>query len=281
MSLKNLLLRRRGLGCIPCIPDDRDHDFDRLGLSAVGLPDSCNNWADMVRGIRDQGPANSCTGNAMAGMVDAIICRSGYRNVLAPAAVQPIYRLARGGYASKVSDRGASVRGVMDTVRHFGWSDEAYAPYSASASVINRYPSPAAITNGLSRAGANYAWIQDDGLARVTPLKAALASQNPVGMRVYVTTPWRGNSGPSTFDADVLEQDGLGWHMVWLLDYDEIGCRMINSWGPQWRGGWVRLTWEFLAHPTCGDFATLYNVAALVDRAAQAALSLEVSHARD
>lgn len=206
-------------------PDARDHAFaPRL----TTLPASMDLRANCST-IEDQGQLGSCTGNAIAGIVE-YLCRRARKTTDVSRLF--IYYQER-VYEGTVSyDNGAYIRDGIKAVNKIGVPTESLWPYN-----INRFayrPSQAAYVNAATRKAVGY-----QRCANFAAVKAAIAQGYPVvvGFDVYESfeTQAVADTGMMPYPNTATEQL-LGGHAVALVGYNDATGKFIarNSWGTGW-----------------------------------------------
>lgn len=206
--------------------DKRDHLFaPRLGAAAPSSVDLRANCS----AIEDQGDLGSCTGNAIAGIVE-YLCRKAKKNTDVSRLF--IYYQERVYEGDVNYDNGAYIRDGIKAVNKIGVPTEALWPYDVRKFAYR--PTTAAFTNAATRKAVGY-----QKCANFTAVKQALAQGYPVviGFDVY-----------ESFETDSVAATGLmpmpnkareqllGGHAVALVGYNDSTQRFIarNSWGTSW-----------------------------------------------
>ena len=155
--------------------DTRDHAFTPKLATLPPLVDLRANCS----AIEDQGALGSCTGNAIAGIVE-YLCRRARKNTDVSRLF--IYYQERVYEGTINYDNGAYLRDGIKAMNKIGVPTETLWPYN-----INRFavrPSQAAYVNAATRKAVAY-----QRCANFTAVKDALALGNPViiGFDVYVS----------------------------------------------------------------------------------------------
>lgn len=229
---------RRSLGWQPSPADARDHEFGRLGLSALKLPDHPNILPRYWRVPFDQDASNSCTGNAASGALCAHMRYVNGDASLLPSARRGWYyngralraRLSGGG----ITDTGAYLRDVWDAGRRMGVPFERDLPFDVRA--INKQPPFGAYVSGHGYRGGSYVRIFETGQQKSLAIRTALAHGFPVVIGTPVDKAFAANR-----DGDVRFPDmtrDIGGHAMFLLDYAPRlfgrAYMVANSWGLGW-----------------------------------------------
>ena len=177
--------------------------------------------------VEDQGQLGSCTGNAVAGLIE-YLNRKANRNLDVSRLF--IYYEERVLIGTVNYDSGAYIRDGIKVVNKLGAPLESIWPYN-----INKYttrPNAAAYTDAARRKAGSY-----EKCANFTAVKNALARGFPVvvGFDVYDSFYNIGSNGVMTYPNTAREQL-LGGHAVVLVGYDDNRNAFIarNSWGRSW-----------------------------------------------
>jgi C1A family cysteine protease len=205
--------------------DTRDHLFAPRLSSLPTSVDLRNNCSP----IEDQGDLGSCTGNAIAGIMEYLARKARKTTDVSRLFIYYQERLLEGTINY---DSGAYIRDGIKAVNKYGVPTENLWPYD-----VRKYayrPTPAAYTNAATRKAVSY-----QKCANFTAVKAALAQGYPVviGFDVY-----------ESFESDAVARTGmmpmpnkqreqlLGGHAVVLVGYNDTTQRFIarNSWGTGW-----------------------------------------------
>lgn len=194
---------------------------------------------------------NSCTGHAVATMINTVIARDWRgRIVKSPARVSPymLYRLARRyDEFSGEDDIGSSLRGALK-----GWHRHGVA-------TVDRWPSlkppepdlddPAFIRDANERPlGAYYrvnAQRLDDLQSAISELHAVVASAAVHDGWIRPVAVDKGSEKPLQVIAKPAHPSWLGGHAFALVGYNEVGFLVQNSWGKGWgKDGFATLPYE-------------------------------------
>ena len=211
-------------------PDSRDKMFvPKVAALApsVDLRANCS-------GIEDQGNLGSCTGNAIAGIVE-YLCRKAKKSTEVSRLF--IYYQERVIEGDVPYDNGAYIRDGIKACNKYGVCTEPLWPYVEARFAAR--PSQAAYINALTRKAVAY-----QKCANFTAVKSAIASGYPVviGFDVYDSfesgTWWQpSGSGIMPYPNKHTEQL-LGGHAIALVGYNDAiggGCFIgRNSWGTGW-----------------------------------------------
>jgi C1A family cysteine protease len=210
-------------------PDVRDHLY---AAAPVALPTSVD-LRQYCSTIEDQGQLGSCTGNAIAGIIELMQRKQN------PAKGRDVSRLFIYYEARMLSgtvnyDSGAYIRDGIKVVNKKGAPLENLWPYLSSR--LKTRPTTAAYYDALKRKATAYKRVAD-----FAGVKTALRQGYPVviGFDVYESfeTQSVANTGMMPYP-NINTEQLLGGHAVALVGYDDNlnGGRFIcrNSWGPDW-----------------------------------------------
>ena len=206
-------------------PDTRDRMFTpRLASlpASVDLRANCS-------AIEDQGNLGSCTGNAIAGIVEYLCRRAKKTTDVSRLFIYYEERVLEG---TVNYDNGAYIRDGIKVVNKKGVPTEALWPYNVNRFAVR--PTQTAYVNALTRKAVGY-----QKCANFAAVKAALAQGYPVviGFDVYESfeSDAVAATGQMTYPNKNTEQL-LGGHAVALVGYNDSTGKFIarNSWGTGW-----------------------------------------------
>lgn len=236
--------------------DTRDKMFTpRLATlpASVDLRANCST-------IEDQGNLGSCTGNAIAGIVE-YLCRKAKKNTDVSRLF--IYYEERVLEGTVNYDNGAYIRDGIKVVNKKGVPTESLWPYN-----INRFaarPSQAAYVNAGTRKAVGY-----QKCSNFAAVKAAIAQGYPVviGFDVYAsfeTGTWWQPSGSGMMPyPNVNTEQILGGHAVALVGYNDATSSFIarNSWGTSWgKNGYFYMPYQVIQDTTMSsDFWIITSI---------------------
>jgi C1A family cysteine protease len=205
--------------------------------------------------IEDQGQLGSCTGNAVAGLVEYLDRKSG-KNLDVSRLF--IYYEERVLIGTVNQDSGAYIRDGIKVVNQKGAPLENLWPYN-----INRYttrPNTAAYTDAAKRKAGSY-----EKCLNFTAVKNALARNFPVvvGFDVYDSFYNITSSGLMPYP-NVNREQLLGGHAVALVGYNDNTNRFIarNSWGTGWGDrGYFYMPYQVIQNTgMSSDFWTITSI---------------------
>jgi len=216
----------------PDRPDARDHIYDPTRLGAV--PPTLPAVVDLRPGcsaIEDQDQLGSCTGNAIAGLIEYLDRKANKNLEVSRLFIYYQERLLEG---TVNYDSGAYIRDGIKAVNLYGAPLESLWPYT-----IGRFatrPTTAAYTDAAKRKVGAYQRVTN-----FAGVKTALAQGYPVVAGFTVYESFEGNANNTTgmmpYPNTATEQV-LGGHAVAIVGYNDNlnGGRFIcrNSWGTNW-----------------------------------------------
>lgn len=246
---------RGGFGWVPDEHDPQDLRYIPAPERVAALPLNTD-LSSLMPPVYDQGQLGSCTGNAIAGLVQYDAIKQGLLDTNTPSRLF-IYYGEREIEGTIHEDAGAQIRDGLKTVAKQGVCDETEWPYDISK--FTDKPSAQCYTDATLHQAIVYQRVSQD----VTAMKTCLAEGFPivVGFTVY-----------ASFESDEVAQTGtvqmpgsheadLGGHAVLVVGYDDatnrFKCR--NSWGPNWGdNGYFTIPYAYLSDSAlAGDFWTI------------------------
>lgn len=230
------------------VRDQEDHRDHMFAPKLVTLPTSVDLRANCST-IEDQGNLGSCTGNAIAGIIEYLSRRAKKNTDVSRLFIYYEERVLEG---TVNYDNGAFIRDGIKVANKKGVPTESLWPYN-----INRFavrPSQSAYVNAGTRKAVAY-----QRCANFAAVKAAIAQGYPVvvGFDVY-----------ASFESDAVAATGimpypnkttetlLGGHAVALVGYNDSTQRFIarNSWGTSWGDrGYFYMPYQVIQDTTMSD----------------------------
>ena len=212
--------------------DARDHIYnpEALGAVATTLPASID-LRSKCSPIEDQGQLGSCTGNAIAGLIEYLDRKNNKSLDVSRLFIYYQERLLEG---TVNYDAGAYIRDGIKAVNQYGAPLESLWPY-----LISRFatrPSSAAYTDAAKRKAGAYQKIT----TKTAGIKTALNQGYPVviGFDVYASFEGQANTKTGMMPYPQANEQLLGGHAVAVVGYNDAlnGGRLIcrNSWGTSW-----------------------------------------------
>lgn len=198
--------------------------------------------------VFDQAAVGSCTAQALAAGVEALLPRAGYGAERPDRAA--LYRREREMIGTAHEDSGAIIADGIAVLSQAGWEREDGEPPGTWGDRWTR--APRALSLDAPRL-VNSEPLDFDIATVCTELDAG----HPVVVGLQVTRDWE------DFAGDTLPEpagDVIGGHAVLLVGYDlNLRCfRVRNSWGTSWRdGGYAWLPFAWLRAPWCGEVHAL------------------------
>jgi C1A family cysteine protease len=233
--------------------DNRDHIYSANVSTIPARVDLRNNCSS----IEDQGNLGSCTGNAIAGIIE-YLCRKAKKNTDVSRLF--IYYQERLLEGTVNYDSGAYIRDGIKAVNKVGVPTENLWPYIERK--FNYPPTQAAYINAGTRKAVGY-----QRCANFAAVKTALAQGYPVvvGFDVYESfeTITVATTGRMPYPNKNIEQL-LGGHAVALVGYDDSKNTFIarNSWGTGWGDrGYFYMPYGVIQDPTMSsDFWIITSI---------------------
>jgi C1A family cysteine protease len=232
--------------------DARDHLYnpEALGTVPPTLPTSVD-LRNYCSPIEDQGQLGSCTGNAIAGLIEYLDKKNGKNLDVSRLFIYYQERLIEGTVRY---DAGAYIRDGIKAVNQYGAPLESLWPY-----VITRFstrPTTAAYTDAARRKAGAYQKIT----TRVAGIKTALSQGYPavVGFDVYESFERNLNNTTGMMPYPQPGEQLLGGHAVAVVGYNDNlnGGRFIcrNSWGTGWGDrGYFYMPYQVIANTSMSD----------------------------
>ena len=205
--------------------------------------------------IEDQGQLGSCTGNAIAGIIECLDRKAGKNIDVSRLFIYYEERVLEG---SITQDAGAYIRDGIKVVNKKGAPLESLWPYN-----INRFavrPNQAAYADALNRKAGSY-----EKCLNLAAIKNALARGFPVvvGFDVYDSFYNIGSDGIMPYP-NVNSEQLLGGHAVAIVGYNDNTNRLIarNSWGTDWADhGYFYMPYKVIQNTSMSsDFWTITSV---------------------
>lgn len=213
----------RTLNVLPDMPDIRDRIYlpNLRRLRRAILPSIASTFT-----VRNQGDDLSCTGYALAHIVDLLRALDDANEPPPPVSARMLYEMAKRNDEWEGSAyQGSSVRGAIKGFFRNGVCLEKTAPDDHAARTDWTLTYEMAKEARQTRLGA-YLRLQPD----ISDYHAAL---NEVGF-IYVSAQTH-EGWKSPADGKIATVGApLGGHAFVIVGYDEEGFWILNSWGPDW-----------------------------------------------
>ena len=231
--------------------DTRDHVY---APKAIVMPKTMD-LRNYCSPVEDQGQLGSCTGNAVAGLVEYLDRKSGKNLDVSRLFIYYEERVLEGSISY---DAGAYIRDGIKVVNQKGAPLESIWPYT-----VNKFktkPNAAAYADALKRRAGTY-----EKCANFAAVKNALARSFPVviGFDVYDSFYNITSNGIMPYP-NVNTEQLLGGHAVALVGYNDNTNRFIarNSWGTGWGDrGYFYMPYQVIQNTNMSnDFWTITSV---------------------
>ncbi len=268
-----------GMGWQPDVPDRRDRTLRHPKVEAVLKAKKSSLLGDATPAallpkvdnrafcppVEDQGTLGSCTAQAVVGMMEYMMRRSGIAHVDGSRLF--LYKVTR-KLLGWTSDTGAYLRSALQAAAVFGVPPEKHWPYE-----IARYdeePDAFLYSYAANYQALNYARLDGPGQAggqTLALVKRVLAAGYVVvfGFPVYDSLNSERPDIPYPSEQDSL----LGGHAVAAVGYDDkhqadgaaVPSLIIrNSWGRSWgEGGYGYLPYRYVEDELALDFWTVFK----------------------
>jgi C1A family cysteine protease len=230
-------------GWVPDLPDQRDHLYAAPPPVLSSLPTSADLRASCPP-VYDQGQLGSCTGNAIAGVIEFDELKEKQPNVTAPSRLF-IYYNERAMEGTVASDSGAQIRDGIKSVASLGACSETVWPYDPAQ--FAQKPPDAAYAAAKKHTAVAYQRIARD----LAQMKGCLASGYPFvfGFTVYESFESQEVASSGHAPMPKPKEESIGGHAVVAVGYDDGQQWFVvrNSWGTGWgMDGYFTLPYAYL-----------------------------------
>lgn len=210
----------------------------------ISLPPSVDNRPNCPP-VYDQGDLGSCTGNALAGVVQIQRKRLKLAPDFAPSRLF-IYYNERAIEGSIPEDAGASIEDGIKTLTALGVCDETLWPYDVAA--FANMPNDAAYTAALKTIIKDYQQLANNN---INQLKAALVKDGAfaLGFTVYESFMSEQVAKTGIMPMPHRHEAVAGGHAVVAVGYDDSKQMFIvrNSWGTTWgQDGYFDFPYQYM-----------------------------------
>lgn len=242
-SAGTTVLDNRNLDILPDLPDIRDRIYQpRLMALSPSI------YPRISFDVRNQGAALSCTGHALAHVVDCLRHRENLATNPKRVSARMLYEMAkRNDEWAGTTYNGSSVRGAVKGLFRNGICSEELAPDNVVGEWSLTYEMAKEARE--TRLGAYYR-LQPD----LSDYHAALEEIGAIYASAQVHTNWENrNLLPMQLDGASSERQikpggaPAGGHAFVIVGYDAAGFWLLNSWGETWgRNGiahWLYEDW--------------------------------------
>lgn len=221
----------------------------RMGTPIASLPASFS-WRAHVPSIADQGPTNSCVGQALASSVHLLTIVGGYP-IERPSALT-IYAFARleTSPRSALFDGGSSPTDAINVMKREGMVPESRWPFDPSK--VDEVP-PWDVFQHVSdvMVGQHYRVAQGRGAAQL--LREAVAQNYFPTFAMDVDDAYLDYDGSDVYRA--ANGKYVGRHMQTVIGWGDGYLEVLNSWGDAWGDGGVsRIADSFIESRACDSF---------------------------
>ncbi len=235
-------------GWKPDVPDRRDILYGAVRPVPAALPPSAD-LRSLCSPVENQGNLNSCTGNALAGVLEFLERKDKVH--FEDVSRLFIYYNERVLEHSVSADDGAAIRDGIKTLVKQGVCSEKKWPYIEAK--WDAKPTPACYKQALQHQITSYSRLQT-----VDEMRACLADGYPF---VFGFTVYENFESKEVASSGVLEMPGpservVGGHAVVAVGYDDAPRRFLvrNSWGEDWgMKGYFTMPYDYLASRNLSD----------------------------
>lgn len=240
--------RKRGLGWVPDLPDQRDFMYGAVRKIPARLPRKVD-LRTQCSPVEDQGELGSCTGNALAGAVEFLEKKD--KVLFIDVSRLFIYYNERAIEGTIRSDSGAMIRDGIKTLAKQGVCSEEKWPYVISKFSVK--PTAACYKEAAKRQITSY-----ERILTVDEMRTCLADGYPFvfGFTVYESFESQQVANSGVVPMPKPKERVLGGHAVLAVGYDDRKKRFVvrNSWGTDWGlKGYFMMPYAYLADRNLSD----------------------------
>jgi C1A family cysteine protease len=244
---------KRRYGWKPDVPDHRDRIY--RPRKSVQAPADLDMRTEQPP-IFDQGQLGSCTGNGIAGELEAQeLAQDEQLTVLSRLF---IYYNERAMEHTVSEDAGASIRDGIKSVSSQGACPESDWPYLTTKFAVK--PPKHCYSDARRLKAIQYSSVPQD----LNSIKGALASGRGIVFGISIYDSFESDTVTKTGVVPIPEpSEGLcGGHCVRLVGYTDNGINGIparhfigaNSWGADWGlAGYFAIPYEYVTNPSLAD----------------------------
>jgi C1A family cysteine protease len=249
-GMKGGMKKKKGYGWMPDLPDQRDKMYGTV--RRIPIPAELPSSVDLrptCPPVVDQGQLNSCTGNALAGVLGFLEIKNQDQFIALSRLF--IYYDERAFEHTVDSDSGAMIRDGIKTLAKKGACSEESWPYDISK--FAEKPGASCFQEAATHKILEYARLQT-----IDEMRGCLADGYPFvfGFSVY-----------DSFESEEVKRTGVvqmpqpdeqqqGGHAVVGVGYDDDQQRFIvrNSWGEDWgMKGYFTIPYAYLSDRNLSD----------------------------
>ena len=264
------------MGWFPDLPDFRDRNIHHPEVE--GKLQSCNslitggkNIPDKVdlsavcSPIEDQGNLGSCTAQAVVGLMEYMMRKSGKGHVDGSRLFT--YKVTR-NLLGWIGDQGAYLRTAMQAVANFGVVPEKYWPYDIGR--FDEEPTAFHYSFADNYKALNYTRLDPKGMGLSNVLDLVKRTLAAEYCCVFGFTVYSSISGKADIPFPTTEDSVSGGHAVMAVGYDDnhkneqgkiVPSIIIrNSWGTSWGDeGYGYLPYQYVLEGLAMDFWTSFK----------------------
>ena len=238
----------RKYGWTPDLPDHRDFNLCKVMAPVASLPKIVD-LQPICSPVEDQGSVGSCTGNALAGGIEALMVKN--KKPFMNVSRLFIYYNERAKEGTVGQDAGAQIRDGVKTLAKYGVCSEALWPYIPAK--FKNKPSKVCYKQALDYQITSYARLNT-----LNDMMSCLASGFPF---VFGFSVYEGFESPEVAQTGIVNMPKsgermLGGHAVLAVGYrqDEDRFLVRNSWGTGWgMKGYFTMPFDYLTNRDLSD----------------------------
>jgi C1A family cysteine protease len=256
--LPNLKPQRK-YGWRPDKPDQRDLEHPRISFFKSWQLPTRVDWTSRMPPVYDQGNLSSCTGNAIAAVVEHGRMKQGLKDFI-PSRLF-IYYNERALEGTISEDAGAEIRDGIKTVAKQGICPELEWPYIEDAFATK--PTAQCYRDALKNIVKRYARVTQT----VSQMRGTLAAGDLIVLGITIYETFEGDEVAATGVVPMPKttEKSLGGHAVVLVGYDHPSRVFIarNSWGADWgMKGYFTIPYDYVSDSNLADDLWTIQVAA-------------------
>jgi C1A family cysteine protease len=244
----NAALSKRGFGWLPDLPDQRDRLYAAIAKPPAELPPSVD-LRKSFSPVEDQGAMNSCTANAIVGVLEFLEKKD--KKPFVDLSRLFVYYNERVIEHSVDADQGAFIRDGIKSIVKQGVCTESKWPYSKS----KLYSKPPV---ACYREAADHQVTSYHRISSLAEMRQCLAEGYPFVFGFTVYTAFMSNEVKKSgvLNMPQLSEKVEGGHAVVAVGYDDAQKRFVvrNSWGSGWgMKGYYTMPYDYLSDRNLSD----------------------------